>query len=90
MGIFMAFTYGGIFPRLIYDNLASAVLKVPRGSKRIGQQAFIAFRNYYTFEAVFCNPGKGNEKGGVEGPVGYARRNYLTPVPRVESFENAR
>lgn len=79
--------YGGIYPRLIYDNLTSAVLKVLRGKKRIEQQAFIAFRSYYTFEAVFCNPGKGNEKGGVEGLVGYARRNYLVPVPQVESFE---
>ncbi|MDX2546864.1 Mu transposase domain-containing protein [Streptomyces sp. WI04-05B] len=26
-------------------------------------------------------------KGGVEGQVGYFRRNYLTPVPRVETLE---
>ena len=79
--------YDGVFPRLIYDNLSSAVLKILRGKKRLEQQAFIAFRSYYTFQASFCNPGKGNEKGGVEGLVGYARRNYLVPVPEVESFE---
>ncbi|MCI0528561.1 MAG: IS21 family transposase, partial [Nitrospira sp.] len=79
--------YGGVFPRLIYDNLSSAVLKVLRGKKRLEQKAFIAFRSYYTFQANFCNPGKGNEKGGVEGLVGYARRNYLVPVPEVESFD---
>jgi transposase len=79
--------YGSVFPRLIYDNLTSAVLKILRGKKRLEQKAFISFRSYYTFEAVFCNPGRGNEKGGVEGLVGYARRNYLVPVPEVETFD---
>lgn len=79
--------YGGVFPTMVYDNLSSAVLQVLKGKRRIEQQAFRNFRSYYTFEARFCNPGKGHEKGGVEGLVGYARRNYLTPVPEVESFE---
>lgn len=79
--------FGGVFPKLVYDNLSSAVLQVLRGKKRIEQQSFVAFRSYYTYEACFCNPGKGHEKGGVEGLVGYARRNYLVPLPEVESFE---
>lgn len=79
--------YGGVFPTMVYDNLTSAVLQVLKGKQRIEQQAFRNFRSYYTFEARFCNPGKGHEKGGVEGLVGYARRNYLVPIPEVESFE---
>jgi transposase len=78
--------FNGVFPKLIYDNLTSAVLHVLRGKKRIEQQNFIAFRSYYTFESVFCNLNSGHEKGGVEGLVGYARRNYLVPVPEVASF----
>lgn len=31
--------------------------------------------------------GRGNEKGGVEGFVGYARRNYMVPLPRGENLE---
>ena len=31
--------------------------------------------------------GKGNDKGKVEGLVGYARRNFLVPIPVFESFE---
>src|ERR671926_491694 len=31
-------------------------------------------------------PGKGNDKGKVEGLVGYARRNFLVPVPDVPGF----
>lgn len=79
--------FGGVFPRLVYDNLSSAVLKVLKGKKRIEQESFIKFRSYYTFETCYCNPGKGHEKGGVEGLVGYARRNYLVPLPEVESFD---
>ena len=44
-------------------------------------------RSYYNFEARFCNPGSANEKGGVEGVIGYVRRNFLVPVPVVDSFE---
>jgi hypothetical protein len=33
------------------------------------------------------NRDSGNEKGGVEGLVGFARRNYMVPVPVAESFE---
>ncbi|MBZ5555509.1 MAG: IS21 family transposase [Acidobacteriia bacterium] len=83
-----AFDYfGGVFPILVFDNLTSAVAQVLRGQARREQQRFISFRSYYSFEARFCNPARGQEKGGVEGLVGYARRNFLVPIPEVESFE---
>lgn len=72
----------GIFAVLIYDNLSSAVRKVLQGRNRIEQEAFRKFRAYHNFEARFTNPNSGNEKGGVEGLVGYVRRNYLVPVPQ--------
>jgi transposase len=79
--------FGGIFPVLIYDNLTSAVQKVLRGKDRRQQEAFVKFRSYYSFIPRFCNPGSGHEKGGVEGMVGYVRRNYMVPLPEAESFE---
>lgn len=79
--------YGGIFPVLIYDNLTTAVRKVLRGRARVEQEGFIKFRAYYSFEARFCNPDSGHEKGGVEGLVGYARRNYMVPIPEAASLE---
>ncbi len=79
--------FGGIFPVLIYDNLTSAVRKVLRGRNRQEQESFVKFRCYYSFEARFCNPGQGHEKGGVEGIVGYARRNYMVPVPEAASLK---
>lgn len=79
--------FGGVFSTLIYDNLTSAVQKVLRGKDRREQEAFVKFRSYYNFSPRFCNPGSGHEKGGVEGMVGYVRRNYMVPIPRAESFE---
>jgi Transposase and inactivated derivatives len=77
----------GVFPVLIYDNLTTAVRKVMRGRDRLEQEEFSKFRAYYSFEARFCNPDSGHEKGGVEGLVGMARRNYMVPVPEGESLE---
>ena len=79
--------YGGVFPVLVYDNLTVAVKQILRGRARVEQERFIAFRSYYTFEARFCNPAKGQEKGGVEGLVGLSRRNFLVPIPDVRDLE---
>ena len=83
-----AFDYlGGVPHRLTYDNLSTAVLRVLEGRNREEQQAFIAFRSHHLFESRFCTPGQGHEKGGVESGVGYVRRNFLVPLPEVDSFE---
>lgn len=79
--------FGGVFPVLIYDNLTSAVQKILQGKNRREQESFIKFRSYHNFSPRFCNPGSGHEKGGVEGMVGYVRRNYMVPIPRAESLE---
>ena len=95
--------YGGVFPTVVFDNLKTAVKRVLRGKARIEQDRFTAFRAHYTFEARFCNPARGQEKGGVEGLVGFARRafghsdwridpmHYLELIRRkVGAFESAR
>ena len=79
--------FGGIFPIMIFDNLTTAVKKVLVGKKRKEQDSFVRFRAYYNFSARFCNPGQAHEKGGVEGLVGFARRNFLVPIPRADSLE---
>ncbi len=80
--------FGGVFPILIYDNLTTAVQKILRGKKRILQESYEKFVGYYNFTPRFCNRGQGHEKGGVEGLVGYSRRNYMVPVPEAESLED--
>jgi hypothetical protein len=79
--------FGGVFPVLIYDNLTTAVQKVLSGKKRILQEEYKKFNAYYNFNSKFCNPAKGHEKGGVEGLVGFARRNYMVPVPETSTLE---
>lgn len=83
----LAFHYfGGVFRRLRYDNLSSAVKKILRGRQRVETDRLIAFRSHWGFQTEFCNPARGNEKGGVEGELGYFRRNYLVPVPECSDW----
>ena len=72
-----------------YDNLTAAVWRVLlRGRAREENPRWTAFRSHYRLEAFYCLPGieGAHEKGGVEGEVGYFRRNYLVPVPEVASL----
>ena len=48
---------------------------------------FTELQSHYLVEDRFGRPGNGNDKGKVEGLVGYARRNFLVPIPVFESFE---
>ena len=79
--------FAGTFPVLVYDNLTTAIQRVLRGRDRIEQEGFVKFKAYYSIEARFCNPDSGHEKGGVEGLVGFARRNYMVPLPQADSLE---
>lgn len=79
---------GGVPKRITFDNPKTLVKKVFRGRLREEHPNFIAFRSHYLFEGNFCNPGKGNEKGHVEGLVGCARRNALVPIPEVAQLDD--
>ena len=84
-GLMRAFDFfGGVFRKLWFDNLTPAVKKILQGRRRVEQRAFACFRAHYGFAAEFCAPGKGNEKGGVEGAVKYSRHEIFSPVPNVE------
>jgi transposase len=83
----LAFAYfGGVFRTLRYDNMGSLVKKILRGRQRIETERIIAFRSHWGYQSEYCNPAKGNEKGGVEGELGWYRRNCLTPVPEAENL----
>jgi len=75
--------------RISYDNLSTAVkLALDNGRRtRAEKRTFVLFRSHYLFESHFCTPAQGHEKGGVEHSVGFARRNFLVPIPEVNSFE---
>lgn len=73
--------------RIWIRNPASAVKKVFRGHTRDEHADFLAFRSHWQFAAEFCAVASPQEKGGVEGEVGYFRRNPLVPVPEAANLE---
>ena len=54
--------------------------------RRQRTRVFGELQSHYLFADRFGRPGKGNDKGKVEGLVGFARRNQLVPVPHTASF----
>src|SRR5689334_23217948 len=77
---------GGVPQSILYDNTRLAVARILGDGTRQRTRAFAELQSHYLFLDRFGRPGKGNDKGKVEGLVGYARRNFLVPVPRVESL----
>jgi len=83
-----AFAYFGGVPRtILYDNTKLAVARILGDGMRIKTRAFTELQSHYLFAEKFGRPGKGNDKGKVEGLVGYARRNFMVPIPRYVTWE---
>lgn len=79
--------FGGVSKRLIFDN-AKVAVKEGFGIYAKPQNRYLSFSAHYAFALDFCNPAKGNEKSLVENLVGYSRRNFFVPVPRVATIED--
>src|SRR5271170_1761162 len=83
-----AFDFFGKVPQsILYDNTRIAVARILGDGRRQRTRGFAELQSHYLFRDRFGRPGKGNDKGKVEGLVGYARRNFLVPLPAFESFE---
>ncbi len=77
-----AFEYfGGVPRRISYDNSAIAVIEVLKGRERKLTKEFLRLQSHYLFQEHFCLVRRANEKGHVERLLGFARRNFLVPVP---------
>jgi transposase len=84
-----AFTFfGGVPVSILYDNTRIAVAHILGDGKRKRTRVFSELVSHYLFEDRFGRPGKGNDKGKVEGMVGYTRRNFMVPKPRFASFDD--
>ena len=77
---------GGVPQSILYDNTKLAVARILGDGTRQRTRAFAELQSHYLFRDRFGRPGKGNDKGKVEGLVGYARRNFLVPIPSFASF----
>jgi len=84
-----AFAFFGAVPRsIVYDNDRCLVAKIMPDGTRKRTDRFSAMLSHYVIKDRYGRPGKGNDKGKVEGLVGYARRNFMVPTPRFDSLED--
>ncbi|MEM8936969.1 MAG: hypothetical protein AAGC77_11235 [Pseudomonadota bacterium] len=73
--------FGGVPQSILYDNSKRIVARILGDGKRQRTQMFSGLVSHYLFRDRFGRPGHGNDKGWVENLVGYARRNFLVPIP---------
>jgi hypothetical protein len=79
--------FGGVPDRISYDNTKIAVRQIVGVHRRKLTRGFLQLASHYLFDHHFCTVGRGNEKGVVEGTGGYARRNFLVPVPEMADLD---
>ena len=83
-----AFRYfGGVPTRISYDNSKIAVAAIVGGRGETPTREFLRLASHFLFAYHFCRVRRPNEKGHVEAMVGFARRNFLVPVPEADSWE---
>src|ERR1700681_1119281 len=78
--------FGGVPASILYDNTKLAVARILGDGTRQRTRVFSELQSHYLFADRFGRPGKGNDKGKVEGLIGLVRRNYLVPLPHAASF----
>lgn len=75
---------GGVPPVLVFDNAAGVGHRVLEQVKET--ELFRRFRLHHGFQARFCNPESGWEKGNVENKVGFIRRHLFVPIPSISGM----
>ena len=81
------FVFGGVPQSILYDNDKCLVSRILPDGTRQRTRSFSGLQSHCLFEDRYGRPGKGNDKGNVEGVVGYARRNFMVPRPRFASWD---
>ena len=78
--------FGGVPRRGIYDNMKTAVDRVRSGKARDVNARFAAMVSHYLYEAEFCSPASGWEKGQIEKNVQDSRHRLWHAAPAFESL----
>ena len=79
--------FGAVAQSILYDNDRCLVARIMPDKTRKRTQRFSAMLSHYVITDRYGRPGKGNDKGKVEGLVGYARRNFMVPMPRFADWD---
>jgi hypothetical protein len=79
--------FGGVPTRISYDNSRIAVAKFVGRRGDTPTHEFLRLESHFLFAHHFCLVRRANEKGNVEGLVGFARRNFMVPVPQIDDLE---
>ena len=79
---------GGVPQSVLYDNDRCLVARILPDGTRKRATLFSGFLSHYLIRDRYGRPGKGNDKGAVEGLVGWARRTFMVPLPRFASWED--
>lgn len=83
-----AFAFFGKKPlSILYDNDRCLVAKILPDGTRKRATLFSLLLSHYVIVDRYGRPGKGNDKGNVEGLVGYSRRNFMVPIPRFATWD---
>lgn len=83
-----AFAFFGAVPQsVLYDNDRCLVAKILPDGTRKRASLFSGFLSHYLIRDRYGRPGKGNDKGNVEGLVGYSRRNFMVPMPEFATWQ---
>ena len=80
-------SFGAVPNRISYDNSKIAVAKIVgrRGEKPTRE--FLRLQSHHLYDRHFCLVRRPNEKGHTENLVGFARRNFMVPIPEFDDFE---
>ena len=73
---------------VLYDNDRCLVARILPDGIRKRARLFSGFLSHYVIRDRYGRPGRGNDKGSVEGLVGWARRNFMVPLPRFASWDD--
>jgi len=79
--------FGGVPQRGIYDNMKTAVSRIGRGKEREVNIRFAALVDHYLYEAEFCSPAAGWEKGQIEKNVRDSRHRIWHTAPEFDTLE---
>ncbi|UCF55563.1 MAG: IS21 family transposase [Bradyrhizobium sp.] len=79
--------FGGVPLSILYDNTRLAVAQILGDGTRKRSHLFAALQSHYVFDDRYGRPAKGNDKGKVEGMVGFARRTFMVPIPRARDID---